>query len=71
VVDKLHADDAFAKPWRSFDPVAAGEQIGIRHDGAPVLAPFAGTIVFPNPGAELGHEWFYLARPSHRFAGVR
>ncbi len=71
VVDKLHADDAFAKPWRSFDPVAAGEQIGIRHDGAPVLAPFAGTIVFPNPGAEAGHEWFYLARPSHRFAGVR
>jgi predicted deacylase len=71
VVDKLHADDAFTKPWRSFDPVAAGEQIGIRHDGTPVLAPFAGAIVFPNPGADVGHEWFYLARPSQRFAGVR
>jgi len=71
VVDRLHADDAFAKPWRSFDPVAAGERIANRHDGSAVTAPFAGAIVFPNPGAEVGHEWFYLARPSQRFAGMR
>jgi uncharacterized protein len=71
VVDKLHGDDAFARPWRSFDPVAAGEPIGTRHDGTPVLAPFAGAIVFPNPGAAPGHEWFYLARTSDRFAVPR
>jgi predicted deacylase len=71
VVDKLHDDDAFAKPWRSFDPVAAGEPIGTRHDGTLVRAPFAGAIVFPNPGAALGHEWFYLARASERFAVPR
>ena len=71
VVDRLHADDAFAKAWRSFDPVAAGERIATRHDGTAVTAPFAGAIVFPNPGAEVGHEWFYLARPSQRFAGTR
>jgi hypothetical protein len=68
VVDRLHADDAFAKAWQSFDPVDAGERIGSRHDGSVVTAPFAGAIVFPNPGAEVGHEWFYLARPSQRFA---
>ena len=38
---------------------------------AAVVAPFDGVIVFPNPGAEAGHEWFYLARPSQRFAGTR
>ncbi|HTJ05594.1 MAG TPA: succinylglutamate desuccinylase/aspartoacylase family protein [Caldimonas sp.] len=66
VVDKTAAGDAFAKPWSSFDPVAAGERIGTRADGTPVVAPFAGRIVFPNPTAETGQEWFYLARESAR-----
>jgi predicted deacylase len=68
VFDKLHADDAFAQTWHSFDPVARGQTIGIRQDGSTVVAPFDGCIVFPNPAAALGHEWFYLARPSARFA---
>jgi uncharacterized protein len=66
VVDKVHAGDAFTKPWRSFEPVHAGEQIGSREDGSAVVAPFDGTIVFPNPGAEAGQEWFYLARANPR-----
>ena len=48
------------------DPVAAGQEIGTRHDGSAVVAPFDGYIVFPNVAAESGHEWFYLARPSSR-----
>ena len=39
VVDRLDGADALAKDWKSFDPVAAGERIGTRHDGAPVVAP--------------------------------
>ena len=66
VIDKTAAGDAFAKVWSSFDPVAAGERIGTRADGTPVVAPFAGRIVFPNPAAETGQEWFYLARASER-----
>ena len=66
VTDRLHPGDAFARDWRSFDPVAAGETIGARHDGSALLAPFDGFIVFPNPAAEPGHEWFYLARSSTR-----
>ena len=66
VVDKMAEGDRFARPWRSFDPVAAGELIGQRSDGGAVLAPFAGWIVFPNPGAAAGHEWFYLAQGSDR-----
>src|SRR3982751_1191891 len=46
VVDKTSAGDAFAKSWSSFDAVAAGERIGTRADGTPVVAPFAGVIVF-------------------------
>ena len=66
VIDKTDAGDTFAKPWSSFDRVDAGERIGSRADGAPVTAPFAGVIVFPNPAAEPGQEWFYLARESGR-----
>jgi uncharacterized protein len=68
VIDKLHANDAFAQAWRSFDPVAKGRVIGTRHDGRVVAAPFDGFVVFPNAAAEVGHEWFYLARPSSRLA---
>jgi len=66
VIDKTGTGDAFAKPWSSFDRVAAGERIGTRADGTAVVAPFAAMIVFPNPAAETGQEWFYLARPSTR-----
>ncbi|HEV7913035.1 MAG TPA: succinylglutamate desuccinylase/aspartoacylase family protein [Albitalea sp.] len=67
VVDKVHAGDRFSRDWSSFDPVRAGETIGTRHDGTPVQADRDGRIVFPNPAAEAGQEWFYLARPQQRF----
>ena len=62
VVDRLHADDGFVREWRSFDPVAAGQTVARRHDGSAIVASFDGAIVFPNPKAQPGHEWFYLAR---------
>ena len=66
VIDKAHADDAFSRAWASFDPVAAGELIGVRQDGSEVVADDDGFIVFPNPKALPGQEWFYLARRSGR-----
>lgn len=66
VIDKVHADDAFSRSWSSFDPVAAGELIGVREDGSEVAASSDGFIVFPNPKALPGQEWFYLARRSGR-----
>jgi len=69
VVDKAHADDRFSRAWASFDAVRAGDLIGTRHDGTPVHAQTDGRIVFPNPEALAGQEWFYLARPHARFAG--
>lgn len=66
VIDRAHADDAFARDWCSFDHVHAGEVVGTRHDGTPVLADSEGYVVFPNPGALPGQEWFYLAKPSTR-----
>ncbi|WP_293760192.1 succinylglutamate desuccinylase/aspartoacylase family protein [uncultured Aquitalea sp.] len=68
VVDKLHDDDSFVRAFASFDPIRKGEQIGLRHDGTPVLAIDDGCIVFPNPKAQTGQEWFYLARRSARLA---
>jgi len=68
VVDREHADDRFSRVWASFDPVRAGQLIGTRHDGTALLAEADGRIVFPNPAAEPGQEWFYLARPHGRFA---
>ena len=62
VTDREHADDLFAREWRSFDAVKAGELIGTRHSGAEVKAPHDGFVVFPNPRAEPGQEWFYMAK---------
>jgi len=67
VQDKAHADDQFVKPWVSFDRVRTGELIGHHHDGRAVYAPHDGAIVFPNPKARAGQEWFYLARDTDRF----
>ena len=66
VVDRDAAGDQFVRNWASFDRVRAGECIGMRHDGAPVAAERDGYIVFPNPNALPGQEWFYLAQPSAR-----
>lgn len=66
VVDRLHDDDRFARQWTSFDAVRSGEVIGTRHDGTPVRAERDGHVVFPDPGALPGHEWFYFAEASER-----
>ena len=39
VVDREHENDRFTQAWKSFDPVAAGQAIGQRHDGRAVTAP--------------------------------
>jgi uncharacterized protein len=67
VVDKIHSDDTFAKSWRSFDQVSAGELIGTRANGEKVYAFDNGWIVFPNAVAVAGTEWFYLAKTNPRF----
>jgi predicted deacylase len=71
VVDKVHADDRFVRPWSSFDALCAGDVIGERADGTPVEAPCDARIVFPNPAAGAGQEWYYLARGCDRFEGRR
>ncbi|WP_020653244.1 succinylglutamate desuccinylase/aspartoacylase domain-containing protein [Massilia niastensis] len=67
VHDKQHADDRFTRQWASFDPVAEGEQIGVRADGTPVVAEFGGRILFPDAKANANSEWYYLTRPNPEF----
>lgn len=67
VHDKLAAGDRFTRTWSSFDPVAEGEQIGVRADGTPVVAEFSGRILFPDVNAQPNHEWYYLTRPNTCF----
>lgn len=66
VTDRLHPDDRLARDWASYDPLSAGELIGTRADGTEVRAPADGFIVFPNPAALPGNEWFYFAVRSTR-----
>jgi len=66
VIDRHAEGDRFTKAWASFDPLARGDLIARRADGSGVRAPADGYIVFPDPAALPGHEWFYLARPSRR-----
>ncbi len=63
VVDRAHVDDAFSRPWASFDRLSRGEVIARRHDGTVIAAENDGWIVFPDAGAQPGNEWFYLAEP--------
>ena len=62
VTDREHAGDSFSREWRSFDAVKAGDVIGTRSSGEAVTAATDGFIVFPNPRAEVGQEWFYFAQ---------
>lgn len=68
VVDRNHADDRLTREWDSFERVHAGEVIGMRHDGTPVSTGHEGYVVFPNPEAQPGQEWFYLAQRSSRLS---
>ena len=62
VTDRDHAGDSFSREWRSFDAVKAGDVIGTRSGGEAITAASDGFIVFPNPRAEAGQEWFYFAQ---------
>jgi predicted deacylase len=66
VIDRHHPDDQFTRAWSSYDRVAQGDVIGLRHDGTEVRATRDGYIVFPDANAKAGNEWFYLAHPSTR-----
>ena len=66
VIDRDHTDDTFVRQWESFDPISAGAEIGRRFDGSKITAPSNGFIVFPNPKALPGNEWFYFAQASMR-----
>ncbi|MCG5499350.1 succinylglutamate desuccinylase/aspartoacylase domain-containing protein [Ectothiorhodospira lacustris] len=70
VIDRDHPEDRFSRDWTSFDPIRKGDEIGRRHDGTSVSAPADGFIVFPNPNALPGNEWFYLAEASERMRTV-
>jgi len=67
VHDKIDAGDRFTRQWASFDPVAEGDQIGVRADGTPVLAEFSGRILFPDVNAGPNQEWYYLTRANPDF----
>lgn len=66
VSDRWHPADRLTRDWQSFDAVRQGQAVGHRHDGQAVVAPQDGWVVFPNPGAQVGSEWFYLAQRSDR-----
>lgn len=66
VVDRLSAADKLAQPWLSFERLQPGTLIGTRADGSELRTEELVHIVFPNPEAEPGSEWFYLARPVER-----
>lgn len=66
VHDRLADGDRLASEWRSFDRLVRGQPIAWRADGTAITAPEDGYVVFPNPRAPVGREWFYFARQGDR-----
>jgi predicted deacylase len=66
VIDKSHLEDQFAKAWISFDQLIESDLIGTCQNGDPVKASKSGYMMFPNPTALPGNEWFYYAEISGR-----
>ncbi|MGE0801786.1 MAG: succinylglutamate desuccinylase/aspartoacylase family protein [Lautropia sp.] len=66
VFDRQAEGDRFERSWRSFDRLSAGDPIARRGNGEVLRAPEAGYVVFPNPNAPVGREWFYFARVGRR-----
>lgn len=64
--DRHAPGDRLLRDWASFDPVQKGQPIALRADGTSLMAPCDGYIVFPNPQAETGTEWYYFAVDSDR-----
>jgi uncharacterized protein len=67
VIDREHPQDCLVSEWASFDRLTTGQLIGTRYDGRAIYAQSDGVILFPNPKALPGQEWFYLARSIHTF----
>jgi L,D-peptidoglycan transpeptidase YkuD (ErfK/YbiS/YcfS/YnhG family)/predicted deacylase len=63
------AEDRLEKPWRTGDPVQAGEVIARRANGEPLIAPRDGFVVFPDARPSAGEELFYFGLASGRLEG--
>lgn len=48
--------------YNHFDEIKEGQLLAEYNDAAKILAPDDGYIIFPNYGANIGDEWFYLAK---------
>jgi len=67
MVSKLHDADRLCAQFANFEPVKQGQLLAIRHDGSHVCANYDGYVLFSDPNAVAGSEWFYLAKDNPRF----
>lgn len=63
-VVRREREGKFARPWRNFDAVKAGEILARYGDGVELLAPEDALVVMPYEAAAVGEEWYYLAVPA-------
>jgi predicted deacylase len=68
-ISRRSGADHFVKAWQSFDPIRAGELVGIFGDGEELRADRDGYILFPDPLAGVGTEWVYFTETGNRLAG--
>jgi len=52
--------DVLSRKWNNFDGFKKGDVLAVRANGEKIIAAFNGVIIFPNPKAKIGTEWFYL-----------
>lgn len=66
VVLREGREDRLERDWKLFDPVQAGDLLGVRADGHEVRADHDGAVIFTYPHSLVGGPWLYVAENSPR-----
>ena len=54
------SEGAWAKPWKHYDEVKAGEVLAEYENGDKIIAEEDGYAILPKSSAKIGGEWIYF-----------
>ena len=65
IVKRESQEDRFEGAWEHLQHLPVGTAVAVRGSGEVIKTDKDSIIIFPNPHAEIGTEWFYFGVPVH------